>query len=322
MSAGPRGRRPATDAVRRRRVAALVSLAAIAAAVVAVAGGIGSAGGGTGADPAPRYVQVTLGGRTLARLRVSELRRGSGVAKTLRSIPATETKRRGRAKIVYRVDRGGAGRALRRAVRSGGGTVAVAETPIGSSIEVPLIKQVLPDNCEATALSMLLGYAGHPAGQLALQNQVAHAKPLDPTTGPNGVEVWGDPSLGFVGRADGGGPGGGFGVYQRPIRALARQHGVALRELSGSPPRAVYSALLHGQPVIAWVALSEGPYASWVSPAGRPVEINYGEHALVLTGVEGGQVHLNDPLSGTRLTWTKSEFERMWEGLGRRALGA
>jgi uncharacterized protein YvpB len=97
---------------------------------------------------------------------------------------------------------------------------------------------------------------------------------------------------------------------------------VPLRELTGSSPDAVYAALLHGHPVIAWVALSNGPYASWVSPAGKPIEINYGEHVLVLTGVEGEVVHMNDPLSGTRLTWSKSQFEQMWEGLGRRALVA
>jgi len=193
---------------------------------------------------------------------------------------------------------------------------------VSASIGVPLIKQALPDDCEVTSLSMVLAYMGRPAGQLALQKQVAQAKPLDPTTAPDGSEVWGDPSLGFVGHADGGGPGGGFGVYQRPIRDLAGRHGVPLRELTGSGPDAVYAALLHGHPVIAWVALSNGPYASWVSPAGKPIEINYGEHVLVLTGVEGEVVHLNDPLSGTRLTWSKSQFEQMWEGLGRRALAA
>ncbi|HSC20664.1 MAG TPA: C39 family peptidase, partial [Solirubrobacterales bacterium] len=127
---------------------------------------------------------------------------------------------------------------------------------------------------------------------------------------------------GFVGRADGGGPAGGFGVYQKPIRALARRHGLTMRELTGSPPSAVYAALLAGHPVLAWVALSEGPYASWVSPAGKPIQINYGEHAVVLTGVEGEDMQVNDPLSGERLVWTKQQFEQMWAGLGHRALVA
>jgi uncharacterized protein YvpB len=169
---------------------------------------------------------------------------------------------------------------------------------------------------------MLMAFSGKPVGQLALQRQVAHSPPLDPTVAADGSEVWGDPSQGFVGRADGGGPAGGFGVYQGPIRALARRKGVALRELSGRSPAAVYAALLRGHPVLAWVALSEGPFASWTTLAGKPVTVNYGEHAVVLTGVDGAVVHVNDPLSGTRLTWSRAEFERMWRALGSRALAS
>ncbi|MDX6604543.1 MAG: hypothetical protein QOF23_1052 [Solirubrobacterales bacterium] len=321
MSARPRGRRPSPAVVRRRRVATAAAVVAVAVVVAIVAGGFGSTGG-SGPDPAPRYVRVVIAGRTIARRRLSELRRPAAAAALLRSLPASETRRRGGARIVYEVDRTATAATLRRVVRSGGGAVSVREAPVSASIGVPLIKQALPDDCEVTSLSMVLAYMGRPAGQLALQKQVAQAKPLDPTTAPDGSEVWGDPSLGFVGHADGGGPGGGFGVYQRPIRDLAGRHGVPLRELTGSGPDAIYAALLHGHPVIAWVALSNGPYATWVSPAGKPIEINYGEHVLVLTGVEGQVVHVNDPLSGTRLTWSKSQFEQMWEGLGRRALAA
>jgi hypothetical protein len=43
---------------------------------------------------------------------------------------------------------------------------------------------------------------------------------------------------------------------------------------------------------------------------------------VVLTGLDGAEVHVNDPLSGERLTWGKAEFEWMWAGLGHRALAA
>ncbi len=95
-----------------------------------------------------------------------------------------------------------------------------------------------------------------------------------------------------------------------------------MTDLTGAPPRRVYAAILAGHPVIAWVALSAGPYASWTSPAGRQIEVNYGEHAVTLTGVDAGSVRLNDPLSGRRLTWSKAQFEQMWAGLGHRALSA
>ncbi len=314
-------RRARRAAIRRRRSAAAVGLAAIAAAAAIAVFGTGSGGGGK-SDPPRRYVRVELAGRTLARRRVAQLRRPAAQAAAIAAIPARRTERRGRATIGYEVDRAAAAAALRRVVGSGGGTVTVPERPVAASIAVPMIGQVLQDDCEAAALSMVLGYSGHPVGQLVLQKQVAHSPPLDPVVAADGSEVWGDPGEGFVGRADGGGPAGGFGVYQGPIRALARRHGLAMRELTGSQPGAVYGALLAGHPVLAWVALSEGPYASWVSPAGKPIRINYGEHAVVLTGVEGEEVHVNDPLSGERLTWTKQQFEQMWAGLGHRALAA
>ncbi|HWW68264.1 MAG TPA: C39 family peptidase, partial [Solirubrobacterales bacterium] len=163
--------------------------------------------------------------------------------------------------------------------------------------------------------------AGRRVDQLTLQDQVARSGPLDPQQGPGG-EIWGDPSMGFVGRANGGGPAGGFGVYQGPIADLARRHGVALRDLSHKSPKDIYRTLLSGRPVMVWVALSEGPYASWHSPAGKIVNVNYGEHAVVLSGVTGGDVTVNDPLSGQRLRWSKGQFESMWASLGHRALAA
>jgi uncharacterized protein YvpB len=97
---------------------------------------------------------------------------------------------------------------------------------------------------------------------------------------------------------------------------------VTMTNLSGKSPSRVYAALLAGHPVLAWVALSAGPYQTWTSPAGRTIKINWGEHAVVLTGVEAETVDLNDPLSGTRMSWSKAQFEEMWAGLGHRALAA
>ncbi len=318
MSATTSRSAPPRPVVRRRRLAALAALLAVAGVVIAVL--VGGSATSPPAPAAPSFVRVQLGGSTLARQRVSELRRPESVAALLKSVPATRTAHGASAAITYRVDRAAAAEAVEGAVRRGGGTVKIAERPVASSIQVPLIKQVLQNDCEVTALAMVLAYSGHHVGQLALQRQVAHSPPLDPTAAADGSEVWGDPSEGFVGRADGGGPGGGFGVYQGPIRALAGRHGVALRELSGPRPGALYAALLEGRPVIAWVALANGPFAEWTSPAGAKVRVNYGEHALVLTGVDRETVQINDPLSGMRLAWPKAQFEQMWAGLGHRAL--
>ena len=307
--------------VARRRAVAFGALAAIVAVVAVVVSG-GGGGSSSGSPSPPAFVRVRLGGRTLAQRRVSDLRQPQAVEALLGAVPATRTVRRGSATFEFSVDRRGLARELDRTVRAGGGAVVVRERPTATSIRVPLVKQVLQDDCEATALSMILAYRGKRVGQLALQDQVAHSRPLDPTVSASGSEIWGDPNLGFVGRADGSGPAGGFGVYQGPIKALARRHGVALDDLTGASPAAIYRTLLAGHPVMAWVALSNGPFATWQTPAGRTVHVNYGEHAVVLTGVGPAGVSVNDPLSGGRLTWAKPQFEQMWAGLGRRALAA
>lgn len=320
----PRVRSRRRTIVRRRRLTAVAVLALGIVAIVAIANGTGgsagSSGSGQGSDPA--IVRLELGGRIVAQAQAKELRRATARAALLDKVPARRTVRHGGATIHFRVERSAAGAAMVRAVRGGGGTVTVDEQPVAASIRVPLVKQALRDNCETAALSMVLAFRGKPVGQLTLQRRVAHSPPLDPTVGPDGSEVWGDPNEGFVGRADGTGPAGGFGVYQGPIKALAAREGVSLRELTGSTPAAVYKALLTGHPVMIWVALSEGPFESWETLSGKKITVNWGEHAMVLTGIGPEGVRLNDPLSGTRLSWSKEQFEAMWRALGSRALAA
>ncbi len=90
--------------------------------------------------------------------------------------------------------------------------------------------------------------------------------------------------LGFVGRPAGGGVAGGFGVYQQPIALLAREQGRPLTDLSDRPASTIYRRLRSGRAVMAWVGLSYGPYETWRSPTGRAVKVNFGEHAVVVSG--------------------------------------
>jgi hypothetical protein len=62
---------------------------------------------------------------------------------------------------------------------------------------------------------------------------------------------------------------------------------------------------------------------SWWSPDGRLVRVNFGEHTVVLTGVDSaGRVSVVNVLQGTRERWTQSQLLEKWERLGRRALAA
>jgi uncharacterized protein YvpB len=266
-------------------------------------------------------VRVGAEGRELAERPASSLvELGAGETREwLSRIPAARHIRRGRARITLETGYRLLERDVRRAAAAGGGTVRLPTRAVASSIRLPVVKQALRNNCETAALSMLLAAAGRPGDQLELQRSLQRSGPLDPRQEDDGL-VWGDPDRGFVGRPDGGGTAGGYGVYPAPVRELARRRGVALDDLSGVSSAVVYRRLLGGRPVMAWIGLSDGPYRTWRSPEGRTITGNFGEHTVVLTGIRRERLSVNEPLSGRRQTWTRSEFEQLWERLGRRAL--
>jgi uncharacterized protein YvpB len=196
--------------------------------------------------------------------------------------------------------------------------VQIPQRPVASRIQAPIFQQLYRNNCETAALSMLLSTVGVEQDQRQLQDLIAKAEPLDPE-GSGETMIWGDPNKGFVGRVEGGGPAGGFGVFDPPIAQLAGRWADPLN-LTGAEPAAIYRRLLAGQAVMVWIGLSDGPYQTWRSPSGEDVTVNFGEHTVVLTGIDGDQLFVNDPIDGLRKVWSKADFEAMWELLDRRAV--
>ena len=306
------------EASRRRRpwlAVGLLAVLLIAAAATLYALAEGQS------PQAERAVRILDGKRVVTYAPVERLQRLSPaqLRAWLRVVPARRVRLDGPRRVVLGLDRQGLMRRARRAVAAGGGDVHVPRRAVSAIVRLPVVKQALRNNCETAALSIVLVARNKRIPQLTLQRQLARSRPLDPRTEGGRME-WGDPAQGFVGRPEGGGPAGGYGVYQQPVADLAERHGVSLRDLSGRRPTAIYRALLRGRPVMAWVGLSDGPFKTWVTPAGKTITGNFGEHTVVLTGVSGQRLTVNDPLSGRRLTWSRAQFETMWQRLGRRAL--
>ena len=236
-------------------------------------------------------------------------------------LPAKLEIHRGRTRIGYALPPRRVRRIVRRALAGHASRVDVPAVPVWSRIRLRPVRQVLHNDCEATSLSMLLAAAGIRAGQLELQERLPRSGPLDPEpVAGSPLFRWGDPERGFVGRPDGGGTEGGFGVYEPPVRALAGRYGVRLVDLHRQSPAAVQAAVLAGRPVLAWVGLAAGPYLSWVTPSGREITVNLDEHAVVLVGAGPGFVLVNNPLTGARERWSDALFSYRWRLLGRRAL--
>lgn len=238
-----------------------------------------------------------------------------------RQVPRHVVVRRGNARIVRRRDLAGA---VRRAASLGadGGVVRIDSRPISAVVSAPVVAQSQRNTCESAALQVLAATLDRRLDQRVIQRAFPVSGPLDPVPGPTG-DMWGDPDKGYVGRPDGGGTRGGFGIYPRPVLRTAQRLGLALDDMSGASPAALYGRLLSGRAVMAWVGLSDGPYGTWTSPAGRRVRVNFGEHTLVVHGLRAdGLLLISNPLFGTRELWTKAEFEARWRLLGHRALSS
>lgn len=306
--------------IRRRRLVAVAALGSVLVLAFFLVRGFGTAGeAGT--------LVLTAGDRTVARIALTELARDgdldeTGLRRTIESVlPPSTTVQRGRTRITYRYDRPAT---ITRALRQGrdGGRVGVARRAVSAAVETPILKQAQANTCESAALAILLGALGKPTDQTELQRALPTSGPLDPQ-GEGDARVWGDPDRGYVGRPDGGGVAGGFGVLQRPVLATARRYGVTLRDVTGQSPASIYLRLLAGRPVMAWVGLSDGPFGTWTSPEGRRVRVNFGEHTVVLYGIrDDGRLRVSNPLEGTDELWPKEKFELMWKRLDRRALSA
>ncbi|MGE3137934.1 MAG: C39 family peptidase [Thermoleophilia bacterium] len=223
----------------------------------------------------------------------------------------------GRARLTYSLDRSAVVRAIRRAPT---GIVTIRARPVASTIAAPVVAQRLRNNCESAALEILMATVGRRVPQLTLQAAFPVSGTPDPI-GDGASRVWGDPEEGYVGRPEGGGVAGGFGVFQGPVVAVAGRFGVALQDLSGGSVREIVRTVRGGRAVMVWIGLSDGPYGEWTSPAGRRVRVNFGEHTVVINGItEDGRLLVVNPLEGTREVWTRDRFTAMWDLLDRRAV--
>ena len=172
--------------------------------------------------------------------------------------------------------------------------------------------QVYRDGCEAAALSMMLRDR---VGQRRLQAMLPIARPVRQDV-ENGAPTWGDPELGFVGNV----AGGGYGVYDRPLLALARRFDSGTTNLTGAPLESILAALRHGRPIVAWIALGASDPVTWRAPSGRMVRANWAEHAITLTGYGDGVITYNNPWDGGRERFTLAQFAAVWGDLGDRAI--
>jgi uncharacterized protein YvpB len=152
---------------------------------------------------------------------------------------------------------------------------------------------------------MVLNYYGVPVSESDVISKLA----FDPTRKTR--NIWGDPSVGFVGSIDGKMGSTGYGVYNGPVAEVAKNWMYA-EAVSGLSAQDVANHIERDRPLVVWGYFGRGKELSWSTPAGKKIYAINGEHARVVTGFVGTAENpewfvLLDPIYG-ELYWSAEQF--------------
>lgn len=184
------------------------------------------------------------------------------------------------------------------------GTADLASEPLPPEVRLSVAPQKQSHNlsCESSSAAMAAQYYG-----VALtEAQVLAALPRAD-----------NPHLGFRGNVDG--PPGGiqdYGVYAGPILEILNAHGLRARLVEGGP-EGIKAAIASGHPVVAWITYNcqvSTPITRTVN--GQIVTLVPYQHAVVVTGYDGGGVWANDPWDGQADYYNIVDFRRALAYLG------
>jgi uncharacterized protein YvpB len=200
---------------------------------------------------------------------------------------------------------------------------ASASPPRSASVlAVPLYGMALRNDCEATALRMVLAARGIPTTDQAILARIGvdRAHPQFGHSGP----LSGNPFRAFVGDPNGSEVAGtGFGVYYPPVATAARSYGVGVPAAGrGVSVAQLQSQVAQGHPAIVWVDYLWRPLAATSYTAYDGTRVPYAgpaEHVVVVTGFSGDTVTINDPARG-RLSIPLSSFAGAYATYGNMAV--
>ncbi len=195
--------------------------------------------------------------------------------------------------------------------------------PVTVILDIKAYAQTHPASCEAASTHAVVSYFGSDLSENEIIEQVG-ADDGERYMGDDGKLYWGNPQEKFVGDIDGENVYvDGYGVYNQPIYEVLKQHGFAE---SISKTEWVIADLLsyvkRGFPAIVWISndYSKKDVGIMVDEDGNENPWIWGEHAVVLRGVEGSKLHIMDVGNGSFYTVSKSEFETGFANLNNMAI--
>ncbi len=196
---------------------------------------------------------------------------------------------------------------------------------IESFVPVELIfqKPELPNGCEITSLTTVLNYYGYPIDKVTLSDKFLPMKPFYRKDG----KLYGPhPDEAFSGNPR---DGSGFYVFAGPtakagndyIKSVGGEH--AITDLTGSSRETIIDYVEQGVPVVIWVTLDLGApnfnYSWLLDDSGEEYPALLNLHSVAISGINGDQFSVMDPLKGNVMYDVNSLFES-YESIGSRAL--
>lgn len=182
---------------------------------------------------------------------------------------------------------------------------------------VPLINQFpeLPTGCEVTSVAMLLNYHGIEVSKEILAEEIQ--KISLPSYDGYRIEG-GSPDEYFIGNPR---ENTSFGVFNKPIYNLISKY-IDVSNITGCEFSQIIEFIKIKEPIMVWITrdLMEVEYSvSWYID-GEEYWWPKGEHTVIITGIEGDTIIVNDPYDGKEKYFKLDRFKEIWETMGRQAI--
>ena len=175
-----------------------------------------------------------------------------------------------------------------------------------------------PNGCETIALYLMLKYYGVNVSPETLVNNLAKG---DGVHWENGIIYGGNPEIEFVGDPR---DQHGYGVYQKPIINLASKYKSGMTDYTGHSLSQVLEIVKSGKPVQVWVSINlknTSVCADWTHKAsGKKINWICSLHSVVVIGFNDNYVYVSDPYTGDIERYRKSQFQKMYNLFGKRAI--
>jgi uncharacterized protein YvpB len=190
-------------------------------------------------------------------------------------------------------------------------------------IDVPLENQLknnpLENGCEITSLSMLLRYYRFDT----TKNQLAEMLDYVPLVSENGL--YGNPHKGFVGNIEAGYESMGVGV--EPLEKVAEEvvgNDYQVEVSTTKDFSEIEEKVNAGVPVLVITTVdfevpTEEDLWEWQTEEGL-VTVSPLCHAVVITGIEGDTVYVNDPYGYRHREVDRDDFQIIYEKMGQQSL--